>query len=97
MSPQEQANVMCFWNALVVAVSLYSFGYSLLVSLCIAVIILISSLIGDGRRHLLRAGFGMMVIAIAVDRIAPSTRAMGAVAEISANNVGKLAHARMAE
>lgn len=66
MSAEEQANVMCFWNAVVVAAGLYYLGYGLIFSILIAVIVLISSLIGYGRRHLLRGGFAMMVVAMAV-------------------------------
>ena len=66
MSAEEQANVLCFWNALVIATGLYYFGYGLGFSLLIAVVVLISSLIGYGRRHLVRGGFALMVIAIAV-------------------------------
>jgi len=66
MSPEEQQNVMCFWNGFVIAGSLYSFGYGLLFSLFVGGVVLISSLIGYGRRHLVRAGFALMVIAIGV-------------------------------
>jgi hypothetical protein len=66
MSPEEQQNVLCFWNAVVVAGALYSFGYGILFSLLIGVVILISTLFGYGRRYLVRAGFALMVIAIAV-------------------------------
>ncbi len=66
MSPEEQQNVLCFWNAIVVAGALYSFGYGILFSLFIGLVILISALIGYGRRHLVRAGFALMVIAVAV-------------------------------
>ena len=66
MSAEEQANVLCFWNALVIAGGLYYFGYGFLSSLLIATVVLISSLLGYGRRHLLRGGFAMMIIGMAV-------------------------------
>lgn len=66
MSPDEQQNVVCFWNAFVFAGALYSFGYGLLFSSFISAVILISTLIGYGRRYLVRAGFALMVIAMGV-------------------------------
>ena len=66
MSAEEQANVLCFWNASVIAGGLYYFGYGFFFSLLIAIVVLISSLLGYGRRHLLRGGFAMMIVAMAV-------------------------------
>jgi len=66
MSPEERQNVQCFWNALVIAGALYSLGYGIISSLFISAIILISTLIGYGRRYLIRAGWVLMVVAIAV-------------------------------
>lgn len=65
MSPEEQQNVLCFWNGFVVAGALYFFGYGIVFSLFIGAVILISTLIGYGRRYLVRAGFALMLIAIA--------------------------------
>lgn len=66
MSADEKANVQCFWNAIVIAVVLYYLGSGFGMSLIVAFGALISTLIGYGRRYLVRGGFAMMIVGIAV-------------------------------
>jgi hypothetical protein len=66
MTIDERAEAMCFWNSIVVGVALYYFGNTWWMALCVAFIVLISALIGYGRRHLMRLGFATMVFTLAV-------------------------------
>ncbi len=71
MSPGESLILVSGWNAIVLFISLMSLGGGFLHSCLIAAYVLVSSLFGYGRRWLMRTGFALSVVAIAVSFGAP--------------------------
>ncbi len=66
MTAEERLVVMCVWNAIIVFISMLYLSGGVFKSAVIAVIVLISCLIGYGRRWLLPLSFAGMVLAGAV-------------------------------
>jgi len=63
VTAEERSVVMCVWNAIIVFISMLYLVGGVLKSAIVAGIILISSLIGYGRRWLLPLGFAGMYLA----------------------------------
>jgi hypothetical protein len=98
--PQEdRLIVLCVWNALVVFVSLFFLTGALGKSVLVSAFVLVSSLLGFGQRWLLRGGFGLAVLAIAVvvgviphpDQWKDALRDVRAFLEYRVNGVGPTA------
>jgi hypothetical protein len=63
---EDRLAVMCAWNGLVVFVSMLILTGDFIKSTAIGAFVLVSCVLGFGRRWLLRGGFAVSVLAIAV-------------------------------
>jgi hypothetical protein len=66
MSQGERTAAMCGWCALVVFISVFYFTGGFVKSTIAAIFVLVSGAIGFGRRWILRGGFLVSVLALAV-------------------------------
>jgi hypothetical protein len=66
VTQDDRLAVLCVWNALVVFLSVFFLTGAFFKSAFIAAFVLISCLLGFGQRWLLRGGFAVSVLAIAV-------------------------------